>query len=148
MSSSAKTLKLEFQLQAATITRENGPLISIYPPDSPVPPGVGRSIAGSYVSPPGSEVEVKQTYIQTATAAGIAILGQMHFDISTPCHKISLFYAYETVNHDPSMIFAVGPIKGQVTAALLDGRSAKARLRLVSPDGGRTGSGFLTIKTC
>jgi len=145
-------MKLEFTLVAERITRLEGDLVSVYPPAAEVPLGVGRKFAGKFVTLPGSDIQAYQEYTQTATApgsvegqSGILSLGQSCLHVTVGCDTMVIYYSFELITLDPSIPLTTGPVKGQVVSARLNGRPAKASVRFVTPDGGRSGNVTLKI---
>ena len=137
---------MKFVLEAQSIIKNNGIPVSFYPPGAPVPPGVGSSFTGKYVTPPGSPISADFTYARTNTGLGelegvegVLGLGQLCLHITTAeGDKIVIFFSYENVSTDPSVTFSVQKVKGQTTSARLNGKPVNASVRMTTSDGGQS----------
>lgn len=139
-------MKLKFTLVAERIVKNNAVPVSIFPPNTETPLGVGRSFGGKFVTPPGSLITAYQEYTQTATgidqingAPATVSLGESVLHVSTECDTIVLYFSFELVTLNPAIPFTVGPVTGQVLSARLNGKPVDASVRFRTPDGGLTG---------
>lgn len=146
-------MKYEFILTPEIITQNNGPVFPVYPPDEPIPEGVGSSFTGKYITPPGSLISAHFTYTRTNTSlgellgvSGVLGLGQLCLHAHTNCGEAVVFFSYEIVTLDPNVPFTTAKLKGQVTSARLNGKPIDASLHLVTDDGGR--SYYTTLYLC
>lgn len=142
----ADIIEVKFLLSMRNIIRYNAIPVSLYPPNEPVPSGVGNCITGNYSTILDSPVNAHFTFNRVNTSVNeeghLIGLGTLRleatFEDECKKYEVVLFWSYQTIS-DPKI---EGPnlisVSGQVSSARINEMRAIASLKLDIFNGGLT----------
>jgi len=143
-------MKFSATFQAETVVQNNGPIIQTVPEGEEVPPGVGISVTGRYVSVPcpvsASYLDWKSAQqasgfftftrtISAATLTGLLGTGVLIAHLTVGEHKILITTTYTLEMASPKVAVKHTSV---ITGALVDGHNYYGAVKVTTVDGGLT----------